>query len=71
MIDKIQSSVGFGRRSAVQTDALNDRLTRISPTMVRMSAKNVSARTSSTGIPRRNPTNSTPGDRREGEQTLE
>src|SRR5208337_453267 len=60
ILSKIQSRVGLGRRTAVQTEALNERLMRISPMMARIRAKNVSARTSSVGMPRHKPTYSTP-----------
>ena len=43
--------VRFGRRSAVSSDALNERLTRIRLTIVTTSEKNVSARTSCSGMP--------------------
>ena len=45
------ASVRFGRRRAVSSDALKERLTRIRLTMTTTSEKNVSARTSGTGMP--------------------
>ena len=46
------ASAAFGRRSAVTSDALNERLTKIRLTMASTSEKNVSARTSASGMPR-------------------
>ena len=43
--------VRFGRRSAVSSEALKERLTRIRLTIVTTSEKNVSARTSGSGMP--------------------
>ena len=45
------ASVRFGRRRAVSSDALKERLTRIRLTMTMMSQNYVSARTSGTGMP--------------------
>ena len=47
------ASARLGRRSAVSSDALNERLTKIRLTIASTSEKNASARTSVSGIPRR------------------
>src|SRR6185437_933086 len=49
---RIHLSAGLGRRNAATGDVLNERLTRMRLTIVSTSAKNVSARTSSSGMPR-------------------
>ncbi len=46
-----RSSVRFGRRRAVASDALNERFTNIKLTIVTINEKKTSARTSASGIP--------------------
>ena len=61
----------FGRRKAVTSDALKERLTKIRLTIVSTSEKKASARTSSSGIPRPNATTKMHGNERKRERSLQ
>ncbi len=49
-------NAAFGRRKAAITEALNERLAKIRPALVKTSDTKVSARTSASGIPLRSAT---------------
>ena len=65
------ASVRFGRRRAVSSDALKERLTRIRLTITTTSEKNASARTSGTGMPDSQRHDVNGGNERKGQRSLQ